>query len=167
MMRIRIRIRNLTHLISCFVTINKTSAINVHVVYIAPGVTTQPNSSSNDNNLPQANNRLRGFPTFNHQNNKYNQHQHQDVSREAIVDLSPLASALMSDNFQSEAPQSLLVQLFQHDDPVIFQKMLDWTVHNGVTSHADDDNVESRYWYGESDNNDSFNIEINNHESTG
>ena len=73
----------------------------------------------------------------------------------------------MSGNLHSEAPKSLSVQLFQHDDPVMFHKMLDWTDHNDISSHADDDSVDSRYWYGESDNNDSFNIEINNHECAG
>ena len=95
-------------------------------------------------NAPVAN-KLRGATAI-QGSNRYLDDISADQDPIHYIDLTQIASSLSTPD--DSAPSSLSVQFFLDDEPIVFDRLLD-----------SNDN-DSRYWYGESETNDNFNIEV-------
>ena len=95
-------------------------------------------------NAPAAN-KLRGATAI-QDSNRYLDDISADQDPIQYIDLTQIASSLSTPD--DSAPSSLSVQFFLDDEPIVFDRLLD-----------SNDN-DSRYWYGESETNDNFNIEV-------
>lgn len=71
------------------------------------------------------------------------------VLREDYIDLSKWMNIVF---YQRSPLETISVQFFTNEEPILFRRILYW----------DDDDHGSVYWYGESSEYDTFNIEMNN-----
>lgn len=108
------------------------------------------NSKTHASSTKFANSQLRGIGRGESGKNSHQEY----VLREDLIDLSQITSI---SNGKSRIPDDLNVQLFHDELSILFERKLDrWNM-----------NKTSYYWYGESNQSDTFHIEVNDQDCIG
>lgn len=139
---------------------NITAIENDSIIRIAPLANAKILTSNNKSNRDDNNSSNLRKSDSNSRNEKsendYNRQYH--ILRESFIDVSAIISRKIP-------PDALDVQLFHDERPITFQRQIDVWNNNQDRSNRSD--RKTCYWYGESEEGDSFNIEVNDKDCTG